>query len=228
MRKIRYYHEDAKKEHKLNRVHHTFLDGRTVSQAEVLDAEIELKAFFIFNGLRYDVVRNGLRGYAGIPIHVLIAPCSATTPEALEAAADKEANTSMPPRIYEGNLTALEWWNFQQGKTTWNQLAIKHYKRGILGCLHYIAERKDQWTLLGIKSEPALTDRVRQCFGPQWVRRMRKDDCLPSLFVQLLLARRTREGTERIEKAQHRRTVSRAEAAKKGHMKRPSGSKTRP
>jgi hypothetical protein len=219
MRKTRYYHESAKKDPSLNRVSYTFLDGKTISEAAFLDAGIELIAFFAFNGLQFDTVRFGLLGYRGIPVNELVAPRAATTREALEAVAEKAAS-SKPPRIYEDDLTDAEFWSVQQGKTSFEKIAVEHNRREILSGLQYLAKRKDDWTLLGIKSEAALAKVVRDCFGPAWVKRMQKTGCLSARLVRQLLARKSQIGVARITTATQHRTVSRAEAAVKGHKKR--------
>lgn len=219
MRKTRYYHEDAKKDPTLNRVKYTLADGTTITEADFLDAQFELNAFFIFNGLEHDIVRHGVLGYRGIPVEVLIAQCLPASQDVLVAAA-KKAAASIAPRLYEYDLTDLEFWAVQQGKTDFKSLETARHEQMILNNLAYLAGRKKEWTLLGIKSQAAMAKLVHQCFGPDWVKRMHMTKCLPARLVQQLLARKTRIGSARVRSANQRPKANRSVAAKAGHEKR--------
>jgi len=211
-------HRDDAKERspELNEVCHTFKDGKTVLKHELLDAEIELHAFFQFNSFKYDVVEDGITGEATLPVDVILKPCAGTDDATLEKVLAQQL--ALDPHFRHTELTDKEKWAYQQGHLDKEKCAANQAEPSLRYGLGYIAGRKDGWTLLNIKDVDALARIVKQCFGLEAAQKMRQTECLSlsAEQVQQLLARKNHIATARIEKTNQRSTAERSAAAKEG------------
>jgi len=175
------------------KVAYEFLDHEKITEAQLADAEVTLKAFFYFNDLTYDPVSNGIFPEDGpIPVDVILKNCLPVTHEAVEDAIKKVMATYPPSRITARLVgeepSDLQKWRLQQN-TPMKELEQEEQQEDARFILKHLAGRKKEWTLLGVKSRESLNKIITDCFGLPTIQKMRKTGCLSTKEVQLLVAR---------------------------------------
>jgi hypothetical protein len=173
------------------KVVHKFRDGTFITQTDLHNAEIEMKAIFIYWSAPFAAVMKGQVGKNGIWKENMLLK----NPELNEMLVRATINAQMQaarPRLSQKNLTDEESWGLRIGNTTPHALAREQLRGKIHNSLQCITKHPNNWTMLGVGSEADLVKMVRACYGVKFASEVRKNNLFPRHAAIQLLARKNR------------------------------------
>lgn len=204
------------------KVVHKFRDGTFITQTDLRNAEIEMKAIFIYWGAPFAAVIKGQVGEKGIWKEKMILE----NPEINKMVERVTINAQMQAarlRLSEKNLTEEESWGLRIGNTTPYALAREQLRGKIHNSLQCITKHPNNWTMLGVSSEADLVKMVRACYGVKFASEVRKNNLFPRQAAIQLLARKNRiESTRALAEKVKKKTNGLKRAKKSRTVKTPS------